>query len=387
MSYLMGWGNHFESHHYVSIYSDAIISALKDKYPGLRNPSHKEVSGDIDNEQTHIITMVSGVITLKDQLHEKAERKDGVPANQLQASTGAIQRLGGRPLNPRVPYRQGFNKTGHCRIFRTEGHETLPQFVGSWMPRSNKPQDREIYCASMLALLKPWNNLSELKMDLETFEHSFNGFVDKANKKTHNIIKNIQYYYECYEGAKKHREDAMGDGGGRTIDLDDEADIDDLTSSSQVFHLEALEPTEDNILLAYESRGTMCERLYVQVTMNTAIECGVFSEFKSQTTFLANADKANANDLEIFHGWEEQLKAITRKSAENGTPALFAANDDVPRTSCDMGEGVEQILQDDHYTHPSLLFDQQNLFPQHKRDLLNEDQRRAHDIVERQLVK
>ncbi|KAF8803897.1 hypothetical protein BYT27DRAFT_7108653 [Phlegmacium glaucopus] len=37
--------------------------------------------------------------------------------------------------------------------------------------------------ASMLALLKPWNSLSELKMDSETFEHSFNGFIDKANKK------------------------------------------------------------------------------------------------------------------------------------------------------------------------------------------------------------
>ncbi|KAF8803898.1 hypothetical protein BYT27DRAFT_7303097 [Phlegmacium glaucopus] len=37
MSYLMGWGDHFESHHYVSIYSNAIISALKDKCPALRN--------------------------------------------------------------------------------------------------------------------------------------------------------------------------------------------------------------------------------------------------------------------------------------------------------------------------------------------------------------
>ncbi|KAF8798476.1 hypothetical protein BYT27DRAFT_7320360 [Phlegmacium glaucopus] len=36
MSYLMGWGDRFESHHYIAIYLDAIISALKSKYPGLR---------------------------------------------------------------------------------------------------------------------------------------------------------------------------------------------------------------------------------------------------------------------------------------------------------------------------------------------------------------
>ncbi|KAF8799798.1 hypothetical protein BYT27DRAFT_7119914, partial [Phlegmacium glaucopus] len=37
ISYLMGWGDQYESHHYVTIYSDGIISALKDKYPGLKN--------------------------------------------------------------------------------------------------------------------------------------------------------------------------------------------------------------------------------------------------------------------------------------------------------------------------------------------------------------
>ena len=34
MSYLMGWGDRYESHHYVGISADMIVRALKKKYPG-----------------------------------------------------------------------------------------------------------------------------------------------------------------------------------------------------------------------------------------------------------------------------------------------------------------------------------------------------------------
>ena len=89
MSYLMGWGDRFESHVYVGISADAIMGALKDQYPGLRPPAVFCLTVEMDVSQTgstgavssptggaasddrhQIITMVSGVISLKDHLHE-----------------------------------------------------------------------------------------------------------------------------------------------------------------------------------------------------------------------------------------------------------------------------------------------------------------------------
>jgi hypothetical protein len=37
ISYLMGWGDRFESHHYFVLYWDTIISGVKNAYPDLSN--------------------------------------------------------------------------------------------------------------------------------------------------------------------------------------------------------------------------------------------------------------------------------------------------------------------------------------------------------------
>ena len=98
MSYLMGWGDRFESHHYVAIYPDAIIAGLKERYPGLRRSGHsqrqvnhtpgtrstdKSPTVAAVNNRTHIITMVSGVMTLKDQLHEYMFRGEEIAKMNL----------------------------------------------------------------------------------------------------------------------------------------------------------------------------------------------------------------------------------------------------------------------------------------------------------------
>ncbi|KAF8799799.1 hypothetical protein BYT27DRAFT_7119585, partial [Phlegmacium glaucopus] len=148
-----------------------------------------------ENERGHLITMASGVFSLKDQLHEYAFRGREIDQinlltfvldtynRKIKPAEGELEKLDeesmrpvGRPPNQRVVYRDGFDRPGHCRILRTEGHETLPHFVGGWMPRSDKPLHREMYCACMLALLKPWGDLADLKSDVEMFDDSFKRF-------------------------------------------------------------------------------------------------------------------------------------------------------------------------------------------------------------------
>lgn len=395
MSYLMGWGDRYESHHYVGISADGIVRTLKECFPGLRasTATASSTSSANNDERPHIITMVSGSITVKDQLNEYMFRGEEIGEMNLlsfvldtydaKAEQGddADLRRGGRPLNRRVLYRQGFTKSGRCRVFRTTGHETLPQFMGGWFPRNDRPAERELYCASMLVLLKPWKDLSELKTDDETFEQVFASFIDTAPKMTLDIIENIQYYYECYDGAKRRREmELTGSEMDGRLEFENDARREDLTSDSFVPPSEAMDVTEEDIEAAYDTRVGMRERLNAEVALNTAFDLGVFSDSTSQTAFLPPANKAGTEDLKTFHAWEEQLKAVCRREAEGGGPALFPNLDSAaPSSVTDEQPGIVPRWQ------PGSVQNISDHRP--KRDLLKGDQRRAHDIIERQLLK
>ncbi|KAF8817656.1 hypothetical protein BYT27DRAFT_7028728, partial [Phlegmacium glaucopus] len=167
----------------------------------------------------------------------------------------------------------------------------LPHFVGAWPPRNDRPKDKELYCATMLALLRPWLDLCDLKTEMESFEETFESFLAGASKETKDVIENIQYYYECYDGAKK-RQEVQSEDTERTMDYEVDAGVEDLTSDSLMSHPESMEVTEDDIELAYETRGMMREQLYADIALNIAMECGVFSETKPETVFLPTAEKA-----------------------------------------------------------------------------------------------
>lgn len=71
----------------------------------------------------------------------------------------------------------------------------MSYFPGPWLPRRNEKQTYPLYCASMLALFKPWRSLAELKPTHLTFEDAFNTFTAAASAQVLQIIDNIQYFY------------------------------------------------------------------------------------------------------------------------------------------------------------------------------------------------
>lgn len=403
MSYLMGWGDRYESHHYVGISVDAIMGAIKEIFPGLRNlqargPLPEEVGNTSrlggtggatmqgsTNERSQVITMVSGAFTLKDFLHDYKYRGEELSRMCLltfmldtyDAKADFDAAPGGRRPNKRVAYREGCSRTGRCRVFRTTGHETLPHFMGSWFPRNDRPYERELYCASILALLKPWSDLGELKTDDETFGQSFEIFFNTASKKTHDIIENIQYYYECYDGAKNRQEmQSSGQEIQENIDFEDEANPDDLTTTCMNIEPDIIEVTEEDIEIAYNSRGAMRERLHAVVALNTAIEHGVFPDTDHHSVFLPTAEKARTDDLRKFRVWGEQLKTACRREVDGGGPCLLLNVDSI---ATEMEGGVVRQCTD------NTTAGRADLRP--KRDMLKSDQRRAHDIIEGQLLK
>lgn len=422
MSYLMGWGDRYESHHYVGISADAILAVIREQYPELKeqtrprpqsgpvqgtmNTSNSDVPSTVGgvSDQSHTIVVVAGSITLKDHLHEYAFRGEGLtemsyldfmldtydakadrvdPAETFTADDDHAQyRPSGRTPNRRVPYREGFTKPGRCRVFRTTGHETLPHFMGGWFPRNDRPREREVYCASMLTLLKPWTELSQLKLDVETFEEVFDSFVEAAPKRTTDIIENIQYYYECYDGAKRRRDaqtaesetNTTMDCGEGALSIDPSEELMDVSPV-------VVEITGEDIDMMYKTRGSMRERLHAEVALNTAFDHAVFPERTTDTVFLPTVEKAHNDDLKRFQAWEEQLKAVCRRETEEGGPALFPNVDGAAPVLNSVNELPGVQAGDDGDNRPLVGGNRP------KRELLRDEQRRAHDIIEAQLLK
>jgi len=125
-----------------------------------------------------------------------------------------------RPLSAWIPYQDEARKGKRARIQCSKGHETLPRFVGKWFSRSDTESEKDMHRASMLMLLKPWRNLQELKGNMETFEDAYNCFMAQADKKIHQVVANIQYYYECLDGAKAECEKANANPQPGNADAD-----------------------------------------------------------------------------------------------------------------------------------------------------------------------
>ena len=115
-------------------------------------------------------------------------------------------------------YLQSHPKKGtHTRVYRSETHNCLPNIVGSWLPRRDGEENtRPYYYASMLALLKPWRELEELKGDFETWESAFNIFMETATRRDRDVVAGCQYYYDSRNSARTDRAE----------DEDDDVDVD-----------------------------------------------------------------------------------------------------------------------------------------------------------------
>ena len=89
----------------------------------------------------------------------------------------------GHPKHKRVPYKPDHPKASSVqRIIRGKGHNNLPNFIGASFPDPNDSESANLYCASMLMLLKPWHDIHELKKQDQTWVAAFEEFQSNASK-------------------------------------------------------------------------------------------------------------------------------------------------------------------------------------------------------------
>ncbi|KAJ3561239.1 hypothetical protein NP233_g10314 [Leucocoprinus birnbaumii] len=185
MSYLMDWGDRYISHLYVKIYWDQACSALFRAYPQLDRRRNTSM------ERTERIQCMNGSFKLNNQLEEYVNRGEELEALSLfdfllntyegdEVNQAENQTRQGRRPNHRVPYKNGYRK-GRCRVLRSDGHESLPEFIGKWIPKATE-DDKELFGASMLLLFKPWREWQDLIRNFDTFDDHYASFKEDTSE-------------------------------------------------------------------------------------------------------------------------------------------------------------------------------------------------------------
>jgi hypothetical protein len=148
--------------------------------------------------------MLDDTLQLKDDLADYSNHRNSLSAyNYLKfmLDTYEDKKPVAKWSNARVFYEPDSQKAGVCRVVRMEGHETMPNFIGGWLPNKNDEENHTLYCASMLMLLSPWKRLADIKQGHDSFESCFDQFKTDTMQDILQVIENIQYYHQCSEGS------------------------------------------------------------------------------------------------------------------------------------------------------------------------------------------
>jgi hypothetical protein len=344
------------------------------------------------------LTIVDGIIELRDQLKDYQFRGDELEEYNfltfiMDTYEAKRDNLGvdegdnsgkkrGRPRSKRHNYRDEARKPNQCRIVRAKGHEMLPRFVGRWFARGDDPMIRELYCASMLALLKPWRAMDELIHGHLNFDQSWQTYYATLDQFGRTVVENIQYYHECSESARRRR--ALGTQLRHEVFPTESAlEIDDEETNDIMQETLSFDYTEEDVEDARTNRTTARDRMFGEAAMDIGFEAGFFSSERLQTCYQKNAQRADTNIMDKIHCLEKQLKETVRTISnddENGDLAddAFTSVENLAFTSHSVTNPMVVEATD-------VVLSTREGMERPKYDVLNTVQRRAHDIIERHL--
>ena len=249
----------------------------------------------------------------------------------------------GRKPNKRVPYLEGTKHGSKCRVVRSVGHETMPNFVGEWFPRRGVPELQQFYHASMLALLKPWRDIGDIKAGHETFMEAFDHFVAGADERTKQMIENIQYYHECVDSAldKRQRDENKTNDLTSMENLEDEVDEDTGRELNHILDVSRL--TQEDIDFKIASEFSRDDKLFAEVALNIAVDHGIFVDEPVTTVRKSVANVATREQMVGFTVLEKLVQSVKKNcpSIDNSKEILPAAT--LVADATDAQPGVEII--------------------------------------------
>ncbi len=294
----------------------------------------------------------------------------------------------GRPRHQRARYIAPHPcATTKQRVLRASGHRCLVNVVGRWFARSDDPDVRDTYCASMLLLLKPWRHVGrDLKPPEQTWPEAFDVFMQTASEDIKDVVSGAQYFHECALAAEADRNDedaadaASGRRGGEYDLLDADGD-----AEAEADGIRALVDTEEGLEALKASQMNYAERLHALHALAVARSAGYFAPSALASWDVANAHSiagATGEDLVNLEGWRRQMAAdvLQRQAAADGHAGEASAGG---QPSVEAGLPGVAMDRDPSVRHVGLLEPQgsEDALPPVDLASLRADQFRAFDII------
>ena len=246
----------------------------------------------------------------------------------VSATDGDEHRGPGRPRNTRIKYLSLHPKAKTAqRILRSYGHRNLPNFVGRWFPRSDDEETREFYCASMLALLKPWRDLGkDLKHPGQMWKTAFDHFLGETSWKEKRVISGLQYFHECASAAATNNPPdstttqwlTQQDEGGHP-DSEGASPLNGGLSEEGLVELKAA-------VVPY--REELHGLLAIEVARRAKIFGDNASSWSNATTDVPR--NADDDDLRIISSWASQLQADVEQQNARPLPPPLDQSTQIP---------------------------------------------------------
>ena len=331
-----------------------------------------------------MITVVDGQLQACSQLKEYAERGsllsdyclldfirdtyDGTKLSTKRTKEGT----GSSRASIRSDYRSDDGRASKCRVLRRQGHQTMVEFVGSWFPRSDNVESRSMYCATMLALLVPWQHLASIHGSSSSIEDEFISFEARATVDQLKFIHNIQYFHESSDSAQRKRAEDNKSDHHRLINVEDI--IDERSEDEEMkVDIEVPQVTEEQIEEAICGRFCATDQLFATTAMAIAEDVGIFmcEEVNSLTNAIHSkfGRYATTDDVQQFREWEDNVNAIGHHDTQESLPDT-SADIDPCRLTAAMDIDPEVAVN-----HVNYIDDLPHL------KALNVEQHMAHDII------
>lgn len=329
-----------------------------------------------------IVTLVpvDGVLQIQDQLKDYIDRGneledmnlldfllDTYKGDMATAADSASR----RPLSGRIPYYVGTGHGKKCQIIKGSDYETMPNFAGNWFPRNDVPEKRKLYCASMLALLSPWRDITDVTCPPGlTLQEAFDRMLQTSHPKIIKILDNIQNQHECFDSVKKKREEENQNvvEAGAFVEHAGSHELDEDEDVPKEIPGAIPEPTEAEINANIAREFSADDTLFADVAINIAMDKGIFDDDPIATVWRHIAEQATYEDMVQYSHLAKLMQAVT-KGPQNADKCAEIE----PR----IGNGI--ISEDSNGF--KMREDNGSLGEVEYLSVLNVEQLRAHDIV------
>lgn len=172
----------------------------------------------------------------------------------------------------------------------------------------------------------PWREVRDICPEGQNFHDRFQTFYADTSTVIKDRMQNIQYYWQCIDGANKRKEDNKHEESTHTsyriIGIEDEAEdvVDDeedqeyenVDGPSHVF-------TEEDVEIALSEQFSQDERLYANVGMLIADQVGIFRESETECENPI-ARTATMDDIQQYGDWEKIVLSISKRDKGQEIP-------------------------------------------------------------------